>query len=374
MHRLPHRAHKALVRHFVESRRLRGRGEVLRGHHNTNYVLRAGPVLALLLGAVPFTRFKYRVPLTTVEVVPRIWPRESEVLRVVCRHLREVPACLADLGDRSVHRYRTGRALSEIRPDGTGGADETLMRGFAAFFVRTARVPVAELPPRPGDWPEDGDTQGFLEWLVRFTEERVHLPNRDRFGALFDAVGVPRDAMARFAAHHRCRAARPFRLLHTDVHRANTVLRGKRLTVIDWELAIFGDPLHDLATHLVRMGYEKHDQVRMTELWAGAMEEAGLAELTAGLDDDLPVYLAFEHAQSVFPDVMRAAIGLPADASAEHFGAAADRVRRATRLAREPLRLVDVPGREQVLDALRAWHGAHGRPDGAPSRPARRPA
>ncbi len=362
------------MRRLVESRRLRGGGEVLRGHHNTNYVLRAGPALALLLGAVPFTRLKYRVPLTTVEVVPRVWPRESEVLRVVCRHLRDVPPCLADLGDRSVHRYRTGRALDEARPGGTAGADEALMRGFAAFFVRTARVPVAELPALPGDWPEDGDSQGFLDWLVRFTEERVHRPHRDRFGALLDAVGVPRDATARFAAHHRCRTARPFRLLHTDVHRANAVLRGRRITVIDWELAILGDPLHDLATHLVRMGYDKHDQVRMTELWAEAMEGAGLTELTAGLDDDLAIYLAFEHAQSVFPDVMRAAIDLPADAAPEHFGLAADRVGRAVRRAREPLRLVDVPDREQVLDALRSWHAAHGRPDDASAHPPRRPA
>ncbi|WP_308401188.1 phosphotransferase [Streptomyces sp. AC512_CC834] len=330
---------------------------MLRGHHNINYVLRSGPVLALLLGAVPFARFKYRVPLRTVEVVPRIWPREAEVLRVVCRYLREVPPCLADLGDGSVHRYRMGRVLSDGGPLENVG--DALMRSFASFFVRTARVPVAELPARPEDWPEDGDTQGFLDWLVRFTEERVHGPNRDRFGALFDAVGVPKDAMARFAAHHRCRTSRPFRLLHTDVHRANIIVRGGRLTVIDWELAIFGDPLHDLATHLVRMAYDKQEQVRMTELWAEAMVKAGFAPLTAGLHEDLPTYVAFEYAQSVFTDVLRAATDLPedADGDADHFQAAADRVQRAIRRAREPLRLVDVPGREQIVEALRAWHG-----------------
>ncbi|MFE5399375.1 phosphotransferase family protein [Streptomyces sp. NPDC056568] len=354
MYRLPHRARTALVHRLVELHRLRGRGEVLRGHHNINYVRRLGPLLALLLGAVPFTRYKYRVPLRTVEVVPRIWPREAEVLSVVCRHLREVPPCLADLGHGSVHRYRMGRTLGE--GGSSEGVGEELMRSFASFFVRTARVPVAELPARPDDWPEDGDTQGFLSWLVRFTEERVHRPGRDRFGALFDAVGIPRDAMARFADAHRCRVSRPFRLLHTDVHRANVVVRGRRLAVIDWELAIFGDPLHDLATHLVRMAYDKQEQRRMTELWAEAMTEAGLAPLAAGLHEDLPAYLAFEHAQSVFPDVMRAAIDLPEDAGPEDFARAADRVRRATGRAREPLRLVDVPDRDQILDALRTWY------------------
>lgn len=327
---------------------------MLTGHHNVNYVRRSGLVLALLLGAVPFTRFKYRVPMRAVEVVPRIWPREAEVLGVVCRYLREVPPCLADLGGGSVHGYRTGRVLSDSGP--TGRVGEELMRSFASFFVRTASVPVAELPARPEGWPQDGDTQGFLEWLVDFTERRVHRPNRDRFGALFDAAGVPEDAMARFAARHHCRTARPFRLLHTDVHRANVVLRGKRLAVIDWELAILGDPLHDLATHLVRMAYGKEEQGRMVELWAEAMADAGLTALAAGLHEDLPVYLAYEYAQSVFPDIMRSASALPEDAGPEHFQAAVNRVERAVRRAREPLRLVDVPDREQVVEALRTWH------------------
>ncbi|MFE5890801.1 phosphotransferase family protein [Streptomyces sp. NPDC056462] len=330
---------------------------MLTGHHNTNYVLRVGLLLALVIGVVPFTRFKYRVPLNTVEVVPRIWPHEADVLEVVCRHLREVPRCLAvlgELGDRSLHRYRRGEALSERNPD--GAIDEKLMREFAAFFVRTAQVPVEELPPPPDDWPDDGDSNGFLHWLVDFTEQHVHQPNRDRFGDLFDAVGIPPDAMTMFRQRHDGLTIRPFKLLHTDVHRANVVIRRGRIAVIDWELAIYGDPLHDLATHVVRMGYGKAEQDRMVDLWARAMQEAGCAELAAGLHPDLDTYLAFEYAQSVFPDVMRAALDLPADAEDRHFQAAGHRVRRAMGRARQPLRLVEVPDLEQIVEALRKWH------------------
>ncbi|WP_369170340.1 aminoglycoside phosphotransferase family protein [Streptomyces sp. R28] len=334
---------------------------MLKGHHNTNYVLRVGLLPALVIGVMPYTRFKYRVPLKTVEVVPRIWPREADVLEVVCRHLREVPRCLAvlgELGDRSLHRYRRGKALSERNPDGE--IDEKLMREFAAFFVRTAQVPVGELPPPPADWPDDGDSDGFLRWLVDFTEQRVHHPNRDRFGDLFDAVGIPQDAMTAFKANHHGLTSRPFKLLHTDVHRANVVVRRGRIAVIDWELAIYGDPLHDLATHLVRTGYGKAQQDRMVELWAQAMERAGCAELTAGLHQDLDTYLAFEYAQSVFPDVMRAALDLRGDAEERHFRAAAERVSRALGRAREPLRLVEVPDLEQIVEALRKWHSMSG--------------
>lgn len=327
------------------------------GHHNTNYVLRGGVLLALLMGSMPYERLKYRVPLETVEVCPRIWPREADVLEVVCRYLREVPRCravLGEWGDHSMHKYVPGKVLSESNPNGIIG--DRLMREFAAFFVRTAQVPVEELPSPPADWPDDGDSDGFLRWLVDFSEQRVHQPNRDRFGGLFDAVGIPRDAMVTFKENHHVLTSRPFKLLHTDVHRANVVVRRGRISVIDWELAIYGDPLHDLATHIVRMGYGKQEQALMTELWAQAMKEAGFPELTVGLDMDLKAYLAFEYAQSVFPDVMRAALALPGDAEERHFQAAAEWVSRALGRAREPLQLVEVPDLEQIVEALREWH------------------
>ncbi|MFI8189569.1 aminoglycoside phosphotransferase family protein [Streptomyces sp. NPDC085946] len=332
----------------------RGAGEVCRGHHNVNHVLPTGVLLACLVGALPFTRCKYRVPVAAVEVAPRAWPREGDVLRVVARHLPEVPRFLCDLGERSLHVYRPGRALSEENPEGAVG--EELMRSFADFFVRTAAVPVAELPPLPPDWPADRDGDGFLRRLAGFTDRRVDRANRERFGPLFDALGIPEGVMLSFVRRHTGLTPRPFALLHTDVHRANVVLHGGRLTVIDWELAMYGDPLHDLATHLVRMGYGKEEQARMTRIWTQAMHAAGHGDRTAGIDDDLPVYLAFEYAQSVFPDVMRAALGLPDAPREADFLAAARRVQVATGLARQPLRLIDVPGLQRTAEALRAWH------------------
>ncbi|MEV0483975.1 phosphotransferase [Streptomyces sp. NPDC050508] len=340
--------------HRLVERQLRGRSQVLKGHHNTNYVLRVGVLLALLLGVMPFARLKYRVPLDSIPVVPRIWPREADVLEIVCRYLREVPRCVIDLGDRTVHRYHRGKALSEKYPHEP--LDDDMMRWFAEFFVRTAHVPVTELPTPPEDWPDDGDSEGFLHWLIDFTEAQVHRPNQERFGLLFNAVGIREDAMAMFRKSHSGLTSRPFKLLHTDVHRANVVVRGKRLSVIDWELAIFGDPLHDLATHVVRMGYEEPQQRDMTRLWAAAMENAGYGALTAGLHEDLPVYVDFEYAQSVFPDVMRAALSLRADADQEHFQQAADRVRRAVVRASGPLGLAGVPCAVDVVEALREWH------------------
>lgn len=52
--------------------------------------------------------------------------------------------------------------------------------------------------------------------------------------------------------------SRPFSLLHTDLHRDNVIFSyhgDPPLICVDWELATYGDPVHDLATHLVRTAY-----------------------------------------------------------------------------------------------------------------------
>lgn len=363
--RTPHEAPKTglretWIRRLAELHREHPKRQVVAGHHNINHVVPLGWSLAVLLGTMPFrARVKCRMPRETVEVVPRIWPSEPELLAVVSRHLKEVPRCLRDFGDWSLHSYRAGQALSDLVPEGSIG--EPLMRSFAEFFARAAAVPEDELPPRPRGWPESGRSEEFLQWLVDFTEHRVHAPNRRRFDSLFSAVGVRPDALAAFRDDpERPRLTpRPFCLLHTDVHRANVVVDRKQLAVIDWELAMYGDPLHDLAVHVVRMDYEKDEQTRVKELWAEAMERAGHADMTAGMTVDLPVYLDFEYAQSVFPDIMRAALdltALPGAPDLADYAGAAARVCRAVRRAAEPLKLVSVPDEGVAEKALREWY------------------
>ncbi|MFL1901502.1 aminoglycoside phosphotransferase family protein [Streptomyces tauricus] len=379
----PRGARQSLVRLFAEARRSGRDGLVVSGHHNTNRIAHLRQPLAFLLGAESGKVLaKFRTPLPTVEVVPRIWRRESEVLRAVAAHVGEVPRCLADFDTWSLHGYLDGRALADENPAERLGSARLLE--LAEFFARLAGVPVSELPPLPLDWPDEGDSAGFLAWLARFAEEEVHQSNRPRFGRLFDAVGIPLDAVDRFMRSVPKLTGRPFSLLHTDVHRANVVVvqgpvrdpapgpvsgpvsdpEGGRLAVIDWELALYGDPLHDLATHLVRMNYDKSEQDLMTLMWTDAMRRAGHKDMTVGMDVDLPVYLGFEYAQSVFPDVMRAALALPDRPAEEDLATAAGRVGRALRRAREPLGLTEkVPDIRDVSAALREWH-AKDRADG----------
>jgi hypothetical protein len=189
--------HRALVRALAERRRVSPGGTVVVGHHNSNRILPLGQPLALLLRAGSGRVLaKFRTPVETIEVVPRLWRRESEVVRAVRTRLPETPRCLVDFGVWSLNDYVTGRVLSRVIPQGTVGADR--LAALAGFFVALADVPVSDLPALPDDWPADGDSLGFLRRPARFADERVYAANLPRFGALFDAVGVPPDAMDRF--------------------------------------------------------------------------------------------------------------------------------------------------------------------------------
>ena len=357
---LPRWAQQTLVLLFVAGRLHGARDSVVMGHHRINHVLTLGRPWAFLFGVKSGKAVaKFRTPFPTIEVVPRIWPHEPEVLRAVGTRLTDTPKCLGDFGECSVHSFVPGKTLSEAVQEGTIGYDR--QRVLADFFAALADVPLEELPALPDDWPDNGDSTGFLHWLARFVVEHVHRPNLERFGELFAAVGIPEDAMERFMRTAPELTRRPFSLLHTDVHRGNVVLArgpdGEQLVVIDWELALYGDPLHDLATHLVRMDYDPTEREQMIKLWAEAMYAAGHASATNSLEDDLPVYLGFAYAQSVFADVMRAALKLGRFPGEEDYVYAARRVCRAASRAKEPLGLPYLRLDERgAVDALRRWH------------------
>lgn len=362
---LPRRAFRALVRRLAEARRRSPDGEVVSGHHNANAVRPLGRPLALVLGE-PSGRVlaKFRTPLPAVEVVPRIWPRESEVLRAVRTRVDRVPRCLADFGEWSLHEYFPGTPIAQVAPAGSR-LGRAWTAELAGFLAEVALVRKDDLPPLPADWPDDGDSQGFLRWLARFAEQKVHRANRPRFGVLFDEVGIPADAVERFVNSAFPLSRRPFKLLHTDVHRSNVVVvparNGERLVVIDWELALYGDPLHDLATHLVRMDYDKDESAMMVDLWAAAMRRTGQADCLTDLHRDLATYRDFEYVQSLFPDVMRAALYLPDRPDDRDLDEAAGRIRRALHRAWRPLALTGQPlGEDGVRAALRRWHAADG--------------
>lgn len=342
-------------------------GTASNGHHNQNYVLPLTEPEARLLGRETGTSVTVRVRRSdALPVVIRTWDNEDEVLGAVRGVLPHVPQCLAKGAGIAIHTYVEGVPLSSVCGNGKP-VDTLLIKALAGLLAQMAQVRRNALPPLPRIWPRnDTDSQGFLRTLALLANEQIRRPNRAIFGGLFAALGIPEDALARLAERVPAMTRRPYSLLHADLHRDNLIVTyggHPPLICVDWELATYGDPLHDLATHLVRMRYPESQWAEVIDAWAEAMRGIRPAAVN-GLAKDLPHYLAFERAQSVYPDVMRAAHSLEQSFTQKDLDEATEAVSRALTAAAEPLRLRIVPGAREIERALCRWVASRRETDG----------
>ncbi|MFJ3232215.1 phosphotransferase family protein [Streptomyces sp. NPDC086787] len=370
----PDAVYQAFLGHAAE------RGRLSDGFHNRNYLLPLTDAVARLVGRRPGTPVVVRVRRTDAPpVVIRTWQDEPWILRAVGSVLTDVPQCLAQGDGYAIHSHVDGVPLAAVCPDGKP-VEGPLLRDLAGLLARPTRVRRAALPPLPPFWPRNHtDSQGFLRTLAHLAETQIRRPNLPRFGGLFAALGIPDDAMLRLADRVPAMARRPYGLLHGDLHRGNVLTSRdgtSPLVCLDWELATYGDPLHDLAVHLVRTGYPADQYDEVVEAWADAMRPVRPAAVH-GVTRDLRHYLAFERAQSVYPDIVRAARSLECPGSAgstgsqgspgspeESFGQgsslaeATATVRRALESAAGPLGLRQVPGEPEIERILFRWRAS----------------
>ena len=104
---------------------------------------------------------------------------------------------------------------------------------------------------------------------------------------------------------------------------------------------MIGDPLYDLATHLHLMRYSRKEAERVSGLWRRAVESRR-PECVKGWEADLDVLRDYKRAQSVYTDVIRAALALGRrhpELDLDQLQKVAGRVRQALAAARRPLGL-----------------------------------
>ncbi len=338
----------------------------LRGHHRVWQVLRAEGELASL------GRIKAGRPRPGVHRFdPRCFLNEEDLLLRLARlgMPRIAPVYVMGPGKARVHGYIEGEPLSERRPPGTALAESEIDQ-LAALFGSMADIPPASLE-RVHRCPvalRPRSSRDFLRGLVRFTRRRVYAVHRPALRGLFAALRVdpvvlsPTGPLARDAT---LLTDRPFCLLHGDLHRDNliTAEADGMLWTIDWELAMVGDPLYDLATHLHLMRYPPAQEHALLTRWARETE-GRLPGAAAGLSRDLPRYLAYKRVQSVFTDVTRQAYlvrATPPEELPEQLARAGVLVSTALRKAERTLGLGHVPGPravEAVYASFRAEFGA----------------
>lgn len=250
-----------------------------------------------------------RIPIADADSMDlRIW-NEADVLAVVQDRFDAAPRLVAVSRDPAyqVHEWVDGDVLNDVSPKGAPVPDG--VAGLTGrLLARIAEVPLDALPALPDGWPADGDSAAFAGRLLTVTRA-VHAEYRERHAALWAALGIPDDPFE--VLDLGVLAERPSVLVHSDVHRKNVILRpGGGLTILDWELALVGDPVYELAVHLHKTDYTPQDDAEVRRAWTGAWDEQG--GVPERWEVDLDRYLAHERVKSAVVDSVRYAKDLGA--------------------------------------------------------------
>lgn len=343
-------------------------GEVegpLSGYHHETYVFR----LPREAGVGGGGRWKCREPRDSLLWFDRrCFHSEERLLTELQGRIGNIPD-LIEVEGTVLQRFIEGETLGALHPSGTTVPDEEFEQILELFRQLVEVQPQALLVKRRCeglDRAREGDSAGFLDRLICFTEDRVYGDNLPEYGNLFADLKLDSDSFRQLRKHVSGLRERPFCLLHADLHRENLIVdRDRRLWAIDWELAMFGDPLYDLATHLYLMRYPLDQERRMTERWCALVEDVRPGS-SRGWREDLPKLLDYKKAQSVFTDVIRTSQALclaPTADRAEHRA----RLRRASWALWDvlskgayPLGVAEVPGVSAIEAALTRWLRDHG--------------
>ncbi|MFJ3902709.1 aminoglycoside phosphotransferase family protein [Streptomyces sp. NPDC090025] len=232
-----------------------------------------------------------------------LWP-EPAVLEAIRGHVSRAPRLLHVQSDPpfQIHEFIEGRLVHDLAPDAGSPVPDGVVEGVERLFAELLRIPSEALPPTPADWPADGDTVAFALLLLDGVRE-IRGRAAGVLEGLYSDLGVPADPCSELAgrAVHEL-TPRPFRLLHGDIHRQNMILdQGGEVVFLDWELALWGDPVYDLADHLHKTGYPAADRERVEAGW----ERVAPADCRSGLEAAAAYYRDYEQMKSAVVDTVR---------------------------------------------------------------------
>ncbi|CUU60383.1 AAA ATPase domain-containing protein [Parafrankia irregularis] len=242
-----------------------------------------------------------RIPIAGSDIMDlKIWP-ESQVLRAIRGTVTHAPRLLFTdaRSEYQILDCLPGRVLDETAPRGTA-VPAHVIGDVVEMFTQLGNVPPSAAPAPPSDWPADGDTTGFARRLSAVTED-VHSRFLPEFGDLYSAFGIPTNALAEIENRWQTLRPRPFRLLHTDIHRKNIIISDGRSSFLDWELALWGDPVYDLAVHIHKMAYQDNEHDALLDEWTAVVT----GPHSEGWQPDLDTYLSHERVKSAIVDTVR---------------------------------------------------------------------
>ncbi|WP_369143319.1 phosphotransferase family protein [Streptomyces sp. R44] len=265
-------------------------GEAAAGYYNRNVGVRTAE-----------GKVNVRIPLAAADTMDvRIWD-EEDVLDCIRPYVSRAPQLRhVSLDPRfQVHHFIEGRVLDSFSPRGSS-VPEHVIDDVVGVMEQLVRIPPEKAPPLPVDWPESGDGAGFGRLLARLTQQ-VHDTHRDEYAAVFADFGVPEEPLAVLEPLWDGLVSRPFAVLHADLHRKNMIVSDGTTWFLDWELALWGDPLYEIGIHFHKMDYPAGQRAEVLRRWRDRLPVSA----TVGPEADLDLYLAHERVKSAIVDTVR---------------------------------------------------------------------
>nr|WP_083905772.1 phosphotransferase [Nocardia transvalensis] len=240
-----------------------------------------------------------RIPIEGADVMDyRQWP-EPQVLAVVASRVTSVPALhwVSVCPAYQIHEYIDGEVLDQLAPRGRP-LPAHVPSDVARLFAQLRAIPREALPYAPGGL--DDDPQRFAR-RVWGASRQAYRDHRSSFHHLFRRLRIPADPFEPLDESCNSLQARQFRLTHGDLHRKNMIIRDGETVFLDWELALYGDPLYDVAIHLHKMNYLPAERERFVAAWTAAEPDAA----HSGWEHDVEIYLAQARVRSAVLDAVR---------------------------------------------------------------------
>ncbi|WP_175439095.1 phosphotransferase family protein [Streptomyces vilmorinianum] len=242
-----------------------------------------------------------RIPLAAADTMDvRVW-REEEVLACIRPYVGQAPELRYVSPDPrfQVHHFIEGRVLDSFSPRGSA-VPAHVIGDVVGVMDQLVRIPLEKAPALPADWPASGDCGGFGRRLAALTQQ-VYDTHRDEYAAVFEDFGIPAEPLAVVEPWWDGLTSRPFAVLHSDLHRKNMIVSGGLTWFLDWELALWGDPLYEIGIHFHKMDYPDGQRDEVLRQWRARLP----ASSTAGPAADLDLYLAHERIKSAIVDTVR---------------------------------------------------------------------
>ncbi len=258
------------------------------------------------------------------DVEPRMFS-EPAVLEATGRAMIPCPRLLyrSVTPPFQVHSIVPGQPLTVVVP--MAGPVPAVVTSAVSNLLKTLSEVAVDIRPAPlpdQPWADvpDGDTSGFINALATWLSG-IYACASDATRSFLAEIGIWNDPFIAIRKQFRP-SSRPFRLCHGNLGRPNIMVDTEGVvSFIDWELAVWGDPLWDIAAHLHRMRYP-HIQNKFVrqELLASCRGFSGLNSQY----DELRTFLYVERCRSLIIDAIRDLRAIAAGTMENLPGAAAD--------------------------------------------------